>query len=109
MTVGPLLLFAGAANRIPLSAIGLLQYLAPVLQLGIGVLVFAEPMPPARLAGFALVWLALAVFTWDGMRHRRTRSSAPTLAVAPIGPDLAAASHAAADGNNPLVEWRSVP
>lgn len=74
VTAIPLLLFAGAANRIPLSAIGLLQYLAPVLQLGCGVIVFGEPMPPARLAGFALVWLALAVFTWDGIRQARTRA-----------------------------------
>ena len=71
VTAVPLLLFAGAANRIPLSAIGLLQYLAPILQLGCGVLVFHEPMPPARLAGFALVWLALTLFTWDGIRHIR--------------------------------------
>ena len=66
-----MLFFAGAANRIPLSAIGLLQYLAPILQLACGVLVFHEPMPPARLAGFALVWLALVVFSWDGIRHAR--------------------------------------
>ena len=71
VTAVPLLLFAGAANRIPLSAIGLLQYLAPILQLGCGVLVFGEPMPPARLAGFALVWLALTLFTWDGIRQVR--------------------------------------
>jgi chloramphenicol-sensitive protein RarD len=71
VTAVPLLLFAGAANRIPLSAIGLLQYLAPILQLGCGVLIFGEPMPPARLAGFALVWLALTVFTWDGIRYLR--------------------------------------
>jgi chloramphenicol-sensitive protein RarD len=70
-TAIPLMLFAGAANRIPLSAIGLLQYLAPVLQLACGVLVFHEPMPPARLAGFALVWVALAVFAWDGVRNAR--------------------------------------
>jgi chloramphenicol-sensitive protein RarD len=77
VTAVPLLLFAGAANRIPLSAIGLLQYLAPILQLACGVLVFHEPMPPARLAGFALVWLALAVFTIDGVRHvRATRRTA---------------------------------
>jgi chloramphenicol-sensitive protein RarD len=74
VTAVPLLLFAGAANRIPLSAIGLLQYVAPVLQLSIGVFILGEPMPPARLAGFALVWLALAVFTWDGVRHRHNRT-----------------------------------
>jgi chloramphenicol-sensitive protein RarD len=76
ITVVPLLLFAGAANRIPLSAIGLLQYLAPVLQLGCGVVIYGEPMPPPRLVGFGLVWLALAVFTWDGLRRVRDRSVA---------------------------------
>jgi chloramphenicol-sensitive protein RarD len=74
VTAVPLLLFAGAANRIRLSAIGLLQYLAPILQLACGVLVFGEPMPPARLAGFGLVWLALTVFTWDGIRQVRSAS-----------------------------------
>ncbi|MFC0007827.1 EamA family transporter RarD [Micromonospora siamensis] len=76
-TAIPLLLFAGAANRLPLTNLGMLQYLAPVLQLGIGVLIFHEPMPPARLAGFALVWLALVVFTVDAVRQgRRTRAAA---------------------------------
>jgi chloramphenicol-sensitive protein RarD len=75
-TAIPLLCFAGAANRIPLSAIGLLQYVGPVLQLGCGVLIFHEPMPPARLAGFALVWAALAVFTWDGIRNARRNARA---------------------------------
>jgi chloramphenicol-sensitive protein RarD len=70
-----LLLFAGAANRIPLSTLGILQYLAPTLQFLLGVLVFREPMPPARLAGFALVWLALIVFTADSLRRARRRAS----------------------------------
>ncbi|GAA1832389.1 EamA family transporter RarD [Luedemannella flava] len=80
ITAIPLLMFAGAANRITLSAIGLLQYLAPILQLACGVLIYKEPMPPARLAGFALVWSALVVFTWDGIRHvrARTRSNRPS-------------------------------
>ncbi|MEU5939473.1 EamA family transporter RarD [Micromonospora sp. NPDC047548] len=78
-TAIPLLLFAGAANRLPLSALGMLQYLAPILQLGCGVLIFHEPMPPARLAGFALVWVALIVFTGDALRHtRRARAAART-------------------------------
>ena len=82
ITAVPLLLFAGAARRLPLSVLGQLQYLAPVLQFAVGVLVFREPMPPARLAGFALVWLALAVFAAEGVRHsRRTRH-----AVAAAGP-----------------------
>jgi chloramphenicol-sensitive protein RarD len=71
VTAIPLLLFAGAANRIPLSGLGLLQYLTPTLQLGCGVLIYHEPLPPAQLAGFALVWAALAVFTWDGIRNAR--------------------------------------
>ncbi|MBY8871885.1 EamA family transporter RarD [Micromonospora sp. PLK6-60] len=76
-TAIPLLLFAGAANRLPLSSLGMIQYLAPILQLGCGVLIFHEPMPPARLAGFALVWVALIVFTADAVRHaRRTRADA---------------------------------
>jgi chloramphenicol-sensitive protein RarD len=78
ITAIPLLMFAGAANRIPLSAMGLLQYLAPILQLACGVIVFHEPMPPARLAGFALVWLALAIFTADGVRSLRARRTQKT-------------------------------
>ncbi|MEH0971939.1 EamA family transporter RarD [Micromonospora sp. CPCC 205546] len=78
-TAIPLLLFAGAANRLPLTGLGMIQYLAPILQLGCGVLVFHEPMPPARLAGFALVWAALIVFTVDAVRHSR-QTRAATLA-----------------------------
>jgi chloramphenicol-sensitive protein RarD len=69
----PLLLFAGAANRIPLSVLGILQYLTPTMQFGLGVLVFGEPMPSARLAGFALVWCALMIFTVDMVRDARRR------------------------------------
>ncbi|SBT50842.1 EamA family transporter RarD [Micromonospora auratinigra] len=84
-TAIPLLLFAGAANRLPLSTIGMLQYLAPILQLGCGVLIYHEPMPPARLAGFALVWLALLVFTVDALRHaRRNRTTAARNATSPV-------------------------
>jgi chloramphenicol-sensitive protein RarD len=72
VTAIPLLCFGAAANRVPLSTIGLLQYLAPVLQFMIGVLVQGEAMPASRLAGFALVWLALVLLTYDGLRsHRR--------------------------------------
>lgn len=69
LTAVPLLLFAGAARRVPLSTVGLLQYVTPVMHLLIGVLLFGEPLPPLRLAGFAIVWLALAVLTVDGLRH----------------------------------------
>lgn len=81
-TAVPLLLFAAAANRIPLTGIGMLQYIAPVLQLAVGVLMFHEPMPPVRLAGFMLVWLALIIFTADAVRaagrQRRAAASPPT-------------------------------
>jgi len=73
-TAVPLLLFAAAARRIPLSTVGLLQYLTPTMQLAIGVFVYGEAMPPARLVGFAIVWVALAVFTVDLLRHARAGS-----------------------------------
>jgi chloramphenicol-sensitive protein RarD len=76
-TAVPLLFFASAARRIPLSTLGLLQYLAPVLQFLTGVLLYDEPMPPSRLVGFVLVWAALAVLTFDGIRQgHRTRRDA---------------------------------
>jgi len=67
-TAVPLLLFSAAANRVPMVGLGILQYVAPILQLAFGVLVFHEPMPAARVAGFGLVWLALIIFTLDGVR-----------------------------------------
>lgn len=73
-TAIPLLLFAGAANRIPLYGIGMLQYVGPLLQFGLGVFIFHEPMPPARWAGFGIVWLALAVFSADGLWSARRSS-----------------------------------
>jgi chloramphenicol-sensitive protein RarD len=79
VTTLPLLAFGGAAVRIPLSMIGLLQYLAPVLQFAFGVLVFHEQMPPERWLGFAIVWLGLVILTVDGMRASRTLDApAPT-------------------------------
>ena len=82
-TAVPLLLFAAAARRVPLSTVGLLQYLTPTMQLLIGVFVYGEPMPAGRLAGFAIVWLALLVFTVDSLRHARTGSRRPIAEVVP--------------------------
>ena len=84
-TAVPLLLFAAAANRIPMVGLGILQYVAPILQLACGVLLFHEPMPAPRLAGFALVWIALIIFTVDGIRGARSgardrAAAAPTAA-----------------------------
>jgi chloramphenicol-sensitive protein RarD len=70
-TAVPLMLFGAATFRIPLTTVGVLQYLAPTLQFLIGVAVYGEPMPASRLAGFALVWLALAIFTVDAVRGAR--------------------------------------
>ncbi len=71
VTAVPLLLFGSAARRLPLSVVGMLQYIAPTMQFLIGVLVFGEHMPPARWFGFALVWVALVVLTVDGLRAGR--------------------------------------
>jgi chloramphenicol-sensitive protein RarD len=71
VTAVPLLFFTAAAIRVPLTVIGLLQYIAPTLQFLCGVLIARETMPPSRWIGFAVVWLALAIFTWDGLRAAR--------------------------------------
>jgi len=71
LTAVPLLLFAAAAQRLPLVTLGLLFYLTPAMQLTWGVIVGHEPMPPARWLGFALIWLALAVFSADGLCRSR--------------------------------------
>ncbi|GAB1644610.1 EamA family transporter RarD [Krasilnikovia sp. MM14-A1259] len=73
-TAVPLLLFAASANRVPLVGMGMMQYVAPILQLACGVLIYHEPMPAARLAGFGLVWVALVIFTVDGIRRARASS-----------------------------------
>lgn len=71
VTAIPLLLFAASARRVPLSYVGLMQYLAPVIQFALGVFVFSEPLPPGRLIGFVLVWVALVVFSADLLRRGR--------------------------------------
>jgi chloramphenicol-sensitive protein RarD len=82
VTAVPLLLFGTAARRIPLSLLGLLQYLTPTMQLLVGVAVFHEPMPPERLAGFVLVWVALVLLGTDALRTlRRARLDRATLPV----------------------------
>ncbi|MBK9433757.1 MAG: EamA family transporter RarD [Actinobacteria bacterium] len=78
-TTIPLLLFGAAAIRLPLVALGLLQYLAPVLQFVIGITVFGEHMPLERWLGFVLVWFALSVFTFDVIRNARRPIAEPPL------------------------------
>lgn len=77
-TTIPLLLFAAAARRVPLTTIGLLQFITPVLQLLSAVVLLGESMPASRWVGFALVWVALGVLTLDssitaGRNHRLHR------------------------------------
>ncbi|MEU9704976.1 EamA family transporter RarD [Streptomyces sp. NPDC047981] len=86
VTAVPLICFGAAAIRVPLSTLGLLQYLAPMFQFLLGIAYFHEAMPPERWAGFSLVWLALTILTWDALRTAR-RSRA----------ELAAAERAATD------------
>ncbi|MGH8460360.1 MAG: EamA family transporter RarD [Stenotrophobium sp.] len=71
VTAVPLALFAYGARRIPLSMIGFLQYLAPTLQLFIGVLVFHEAFARPQLIGFGCIWAALAIYTLDGLWRLR--------------------------------------
>lgn len=68
-TATPLLLFAAGARRLPLSTMGLTQYITPILQLLVGVVLLREAMPLERWIGFGIVWLALAILTIDMFRH----------------------------------------
>jgi chloramphenicol-sensitive protein RarD len=78
VTAVPLLCFAGAASRLPLSTMGLLQYVTPSLQFVIGVLILRETTTFVLLCGFAVVWIALAILGFDGVRHRyQTPTPAP--------------------------------
>ncbi|MFF2731651.1 EamA family transporter RarD [Streptomyces sp. NPDC058008] len=104
VTAIPLVCFGAAAIRVPLSVLGLLQYLAPVFQFALGILYFHEAMPPERWAGFALVWVALILLTWDALRAtRRTRAEALRLAVraAEAAAPLGTASASAPDTGTP--------
>jgi chloramphenicol-sensitive protein RarD len=73
VTAIPLLLFAAAARRVPLTTIGLIQFITPVLQLAVAVTLLEEEMTRARWVGFAIVWVALAVLTLDMVRRHRPR------------------------------------
>jgi chloramphenicol-sensitive protein RarD len=98
VTALPLLAFGAAAIRVPLTTLGLLQYLAPVFQFAVGVAVDHEHMSGQAWAGFALVWAALSLLTWDALRQaRRARvllGAAPQ-AVPDAAPGLAATAEGA--------------
>jgi len=74
VTAIPLLAFGGASTRIPLSTLGVLQYITPIAQFFLGVFVFQEIMSTGRWIGFTLVWISLVIFTVDMYRHTRTRN-----------------------------------
>ena len=73
ITAIPLLLFAAGARRISLTTLGLLQYIGPTIQLALGLWLFHEPFSAARLLGFALIWLALALYSAEGWWHGRSQ------------------------------------
>jgi len=75
VTAIPLLLFSAGARRIPLSTMGVLQYITPTILLFLGTLLYGEPFSGPRMAGFALIWTALLLYSADGWRHH-TRAAA---------------------------------
>jgi len=79
VTVIPLLLFAGAAKRVPLSTVGVLQYITPSMHFMLGVWVFGEDLSASRLAWFCVVWLALAVYMYDSITALRPERSGAEL------------------------------
>jgi chloramphenicol-sensitive protein RarD len=80
VTTVPLLMFAAGVRRIPLSLVGMLQYINPTLQFTIGVMLYKEPFTRVQLVGFGLVWSALALFAVEGYVSRRW----PQLAVTDV-------------------------
>ncbi|MEV8587677.1 EamA family transporter RarD [Streptomyces sp. NPDC051180] len=99
VTAVPLICFGAAAIRVPLSTLGLLQYLAPTFQFLLGVVYFHEAMPAERWAGFSLVWLALTLLTWDALRTGRRSRAEIEAAKAAAAADAPPA--APADGDTP--------
>jgi chloramphenicol-sensitive protein RarD len=75
LTALPLLLFAAGARRIPLTTLGVLQYIGPTIQFALGVWLFQEPLGGPRLAGFILIWLALVIYTAEGLLAMRRRET----------------------------------
>ena len=78
LTIIPLALFAAAVQRVPLSIVGILQYISPTIQFLIGILVFREAFSRAQFVGFAIVWSAVVLFGIDGLHARRQTLAAET-------------------------------
>ena len=77
VTVIPLLLFATATRSVPLSTIGLLQYIAPTTQLLLGVFLYHEPFSQSRLIGFSIIWAGLLLLSGETLRGWLRTTSAP--------------------------------
>ena len=75
----PLLLFGYAARRIPLSMLGFIQYITPTMQFLLGVFVYLEPFPQARLVGFSIIWLALLLYSLEGVYFNRKLKATPSV------------------------------
>ncbi|MFP6583043.1 MAG: EamA family transporter RarD [Candidatus Hydrogenedentota bacterium] len=74
ITIAPLMLFAAGVKRIPLSTIGVFQYIGPSLTFLLGVFVFKEPFDSVQLVTFTFIWVSLIIFTFEGLRHSRRES-----------------------------------
>lgn len=79
VTALPLLLFGRAARSIPLSLLGILQYIAPTVQFLLGIYLYNEPFSTTRLIGFSIIWLALLIFSLEGYLNRRKNTAAAPL------------------------------
>jgi len=77
VTALPLLLFAYAARQVTLATVGIMQYISPTFQFFLGVLAYGEPFTPTRLFGFAPIWLALVIYSVDGMKEEKRRRLEP--------------------------------
>lgn len=73
-TITPLLLFATTVKQIPLSLLGILQFIAPTLQFLLGVVVYKEPFTTSHLIGFSIIWIALIIFTMESWTHNKKES-----------------------------------
>ena len=75
MTAVPLMMFATAARRMPYTVIGFLQFISPTVVFVLGLTVFGEPLKPAQLGCYVLIWAAAGLFTWDLLRSRKVRAA----------------------------------
>jgi chloramphenicol-sensitive protein RarD len=89
LTAIPLLLFTAAAKRLPYSVLGFLQYVAPSLQFLLAVAVFGEPLTRAHIVCFAAIWIALAIFVFEGVRTGRATARARAHEAEPDAPEAA--------------------